>query len=109
MKPDDAQDELADLLSDAVRIRLRSDVPLGLSLSGGLDSSVIAWILRDRFDRGVEAYSAWFEPRQQSEIERAERTSQRYGHRLHPVPEPSSDAIADDLARCISPPRSSRT
>jgi asparagine synthase (glutamine-hydrolysing) len=41
---DDYVSRYADLLEDSVRLRLMSDVPVGLFLSGGLDSSVLAGI-----------------------------------------------------------------
>lgn len=43
----DLVEYLRELFLDAVRLRLRSDVPVGVLLSGGLDSSSIAWAVRE--------------------------------------------------------------
>ena len=42
----EAQARFRDLLEDAVRIRMRSDVPLGLTLSAGVDSNSIAYLMQ---------------------------------------------------------------
>lgn len=54
-------DELHDLLSDATRIRLRSDVPVGAYLSGGLDSSILASIIRSEGSAKLRTFSIGFE------------------------------------------------
>lgn len=56
---DEAIEELDSLLTESVRIRLRSDVPIGIFLSGGVDSSLVAWKARE-LGAEVCAYTASF-------------------------------------------------
>jgi asparagine synthase (glutamine-hydrolysing) len=53
-------EELEDLLVDAVRIRLRSDVPVGAYLSGGLDSTIITAIIKRFSDARLRTFSIGF-------------------------------------------------
>jgi len=54
-------DELHDVLIDATKIRLRSDVPVGAYLSGGLDSSVLVSIIHHYGDVPLRTFSIGFE------------------------------------------------
>ncbi|MEK7486330.1 MAG: asparagine synthase (glutamine-hydrolyzing) [Planctomycetota bacterium] len=53
--------ELEALLSDAVKIRLTSDVPLGVFLSGGLDSTTVAYYATQHSHERVKTFSIGFE------------------------------------------------
>jgi asparagine synthase (glutamine-hydrolysing) len=53
-------EELLRLLTDAIQIRLRSDVPVGAYLSGGLDSTVTTAIIRKYSDANLRTFSVNF-------------------------------------------------
>src|SRR5262245_30360961 len=62
-------------LEDAVRTRLMADVPLGMFLSGGLDSSAIAALMAGMIDRPLQTFSVAFKQRAFSELDYARQVS----------------------------------
>ena len=76
---DEAVEELRDLLQASVKRRLVSDVPLGLFLSGGMDSSVICAIAAHLLDEPPKTYSIGFADRRYDEREYAELVAKEIG------------------------------
>jgi asparagine synthase (glutamine-hydrolysing) len=74
----DAADEILRLLGDAVRIRLRSDVPLGAFLSGGIDSSIIVALMSKMSEKKVKTFSIGFKEDQYNELKYARLVSEKF-------------------------------
>jgi asparagine synthase (glutamine-hydrolysing) len=64
-------DRFRELLEESVRLRLMSDVPLGMFLSGGIDSSAIAALMARMIDRPLKTFSVAFKDRAFNELEYA--------------------------------------
>src|SRR5688572_14831309 len=71
--------ELRELLSDAVRMRLVSDVPLGILLSGGIDSSTVAALAARHSTEQVKTFSIGFSEQSFNESQYARQVANYLG------------------------------
>jgi asparagine synthase (glutamine-hydrolysing) len=78
-------DEFRSLLEESVRLRLMSDVPLGMFLSGGIDSSAIASIMAHQIDRPLQTFSVAFKDRAFNELEYAHEVARVIGAESHEI------------------------
>jgi asparagine synthase (glutamine-hydrolysing) len=72
-------EELRSRLRDSVRAHLVSDVPVGVLLSGGVDSALLAALAAEESSEQLRTFSIGFEERSFDELADARRVAERYG------------------------------
>jgi asparagine synthase (glutamine-hydrolysing) len=78
-------DEWSELFRKAVRLRLMADVPLGMFLSGGIDSSAIAAVMSGMVSEPIKTFSVAFKEREANELEYARLISTAFKTNHHEI------------------------
>ncbi len=102
----DYADELRALLEDAVRLRMRADVPVGAYLSGGLDSSATTALMRQLGHDDLHTFSIAFRNQQFDERPFQLEMARALGTQHHVVECGDADiahAFADVIWHCETP------
>jgi asparagine synthase (glutamine-hydrolysing) len=79
----EAGERAIEILRDAVKVRLMSEVPLGAFLSGGIDSSAVVALMSEESSAPVKTFSIGFEEQDFSELHHARRVAEHVGADHH--------------------------
>jgi len=95
----DTIERLREEITEAVRIRLRSDVPLGAFLSGGLDSAAVLALMSKLSSHPVKTFTIGFGDWAYDELDDARRTAAHFGADHHEqIVRPDCITVAERLA-----------
>ncbi len=105
---EEAQERLEELLGDTIRLQLRSDVPLGVFLSGGLDSSTIVALAAEQLAEPLRTFTISFDGKGSADEHFARETAKRYATSHMEIPMGPAEAAAamDELLPMIDEPLS---
>ena len=102
---DEACERTAELLHESIRLHLRSDVPLGAFLSGGVDSSTVVAFTHASGVSDLKTFSIGFEGEPASELPHAEKVARHLGidHHVEIVGAHEARLLPEMLARFDEP------
>src|SRR5690242_9326704 len=78
-------EQWADMFRTSVKLRLMADVPLGMFLSGGIDSSAIAAMMSGMVSEPIKTFSVAFAEREANELEYARLVAEAYKTNHHEI------------------------
>jgi asparagine synthase (glutamine-hydrolysing) len=97
--PDDADgvaEYLSELLDDSIKLQMRSDVPIGVLLSGGLDSGLLVALAAQHSEQALKTFTVSFEGAAVDEAPLARLVAERYATEHEEIQLSTSD-VADHL------------
>lgn len=101
----EAAERSVELLRDAVRKRLVSDVPIGAFLSGGVDSSAVVALMAELSDQPVKTFSIGFDEEAYNELPYARRVAEEFGCDHHEfVVQPKAIEVLPKLVQHFGEP-----
>ena len=77
--------KIRELLNESVKLQLQSEVPLGVFLSGGLDSASIVAFMRKHVTGTIKTFSIGFDEKSYSELTEAESVARMFETDHHPI------------------------
>ncbi len=98
---EDLAQEVVERLRESVRMRLIADVPLGVFLSGGVDSSAVVALMAELGARPLRTFSVGFEEASYSELPFARRVAERHTTDHHEIVVRAED-LGEELGRLIA-------
>ncbi len=99
-------EEWREMFRKSVEMRLMADVPLGMFLSGGIDSSAIAAMMSTMVKEPIKTFSVGFREREANELEYARLVSKTFGtdhHEITITPEQFFAELPSSTSRSSSP------
>ena len=72
-------EELEEILKESFKLRMVADVPVGMFLSGGIDSSLVTALLQKQYNHSLKTFTIGFEDKQRNEAHFAKKIAQHLG------------------------------